>query len=338
MTDSQSKSVSVKTGTSLSEPGILPKLAQRISEDLDAHCVSIYDEGFRWHLGASVIGDECKRKLWYGFRWVDKKTEQGRMYRLFNRGHLEESRHIGWLRGMGFTVWDYDTTAPKKADGSTPQFRIQNKAKGHFGGSLDGIVQFPASYGITDYALLSCKTNGTGAGFNKVKNEPLEIAKPEHYTQECVYGESFGIEHVLYINANKNDDDLAIQVVKLDFELAKQMEVKAESVIFSQTPPARYSENPTILKCKSLCEFKDICHFNKPAVKNCRSCVNCSAINNAEFFCAKWNAQIPREEVSKGCPEWVSITAQAQALDEDRKRMTEAYNNDFLIETVPVPK
>jgi len=36
------------------------------------------------------------------------------------------------------------------------------------------------------------------------------------------------------------------------------METKAESIIFSQDPPAKLSENPNFTQCKSLCDFGDV--------------------------------------------------------------------------------
>ncbi len=291
----------------LNIPGMCSILSERIKTEIDEHTAKIYNDGFRWHLGASKIGEECKRALWYSFRWVGGKQPDGRMQRLFNRGHLEEKRHSEWLKGLGFTVWTHDESQTKE-DGTHPQLRIKNKCGGHLGGSLDGIVQFPEHYKIQGYAILESKTSGTGAGFNKLDKEGLALAKPQHYIQNSIYGADYGIEHVLYICANKNDDDLYVEVAKLDFNLAKNMEVKAESIIFSQDAPAKISENPTFFKCKNLCEFKDICHANKQAVKNCRSCVNCSAVDNAEFFCSKHNGIIPKPFVYEGCEGWLSIT------------------------------
>ena len=66
------------------------------------------DEGFRTHLGASLIGGECSRALWYGFRWATKPKFSGRILRLFNRGHLEEARFISLLLMIGCTVYQQD--------------------------------------------------------------------------------------------------------------------------------------------------------------------------------------------------------------------------------------
>ena len=36
------------------------------------------------HLGASIIGKDCERALWYDFRWVTRWAFTGRMLRLFD--------------------------------------------------------------------------------------------------------------------------------------------------------------------------------------------------------------------------------------------------------------
>lgn len=126
---------------------------------------------FRGHLGASMIGRKCSRELWYGFRWAAKPKFSGRLLRLFNRGHLEEFRFIGYLESLGFEVraysqrllyceeadsyaavdWDKEFDASFTDVSNQPahieiannlgveleQWRISD-ANGHFGGSLDG--------------------------------------------------------------------------------------------------------------------------------------------------------------------------------------------------------
>jgi hypothetical protein len=43
------------------------------------------DNGYRAHLGASLIGTECERAIWYSFRWATRARHTGRLLRL-NRG------------------------------------------------------------------------------------------------------------------------------------------------------------------------------------------------------------------------------------------------------------
>lgn len=61
----------------------------------------------RGHLGASAIGAKCARQIWYGFRWAWNEKHQGRMLRLFKRGHDEEFSFVSYLREAGAEVQDY---------------------------------------------------------------------------------------------------------------------------------------------------------------------------------------------------------------------------------------
>jgi len=341
------KSIDGKQAVDLNSPGVAKALAKRIKEDIDHYCTTEYDDGPRRHLGASLIGHECNRYLWYVFRWCLHEKHDGRQQRLFNRGHREEARFIEWLEGIGFKIWfenyegfayhaesdsycvldpneEADGLAERilpddaafrahinraKADGlEFPQYRISG-VNGHFGGSLDGIAKLPERYGIGEAVLLEFKTNGTGAGFNKLRSDGMPVAKPQHFAQTSTYGFKYGFRYVLYLNINKNDDDLYIEVAKLDHGLGAQMEIKAEQIIAAENAPARLSDNPTFYKC-GYCAMKGICHEKKAPERNCRSCSFAVPIENAEWFCLlpAHNATIPREFIPQGCGEYKAIT------------------------------
>ena len=57
-------------------------------------------DGFREHLGASLIGKSCERALWYDFRWVTRARFPGRILRLFETGQLEEARLVRNLQHL----------------------------------------------------------------------------------------------------------------------------------------------------------------------------------------------------------------------------------------------
>jgi len=345
----QTKQDAGRQNVELSSPGVSAALAKRILEDIDEYCVRTYDGGHRWHLGASLIGRECKRYLWYVFRWCLHEKTTGRQQRLFNRGHREEERFIEWLEGIGFKIWfeNYEGfayhaesdsyliakpgqeidplcefitpenpnfrahIARAKADGlEFPQYKISD-VNGHFGGSLDGICKFPERYGIEEPALLEFKTNGTGAGFNKLGESGMPVAKPEHFAQTSTYGKKYEFRYVVYLNINKNDDSLHIEVTKLDHKLGEQMISKAEQIILSQEAPPRLSDNPTFHKC-GYCAMKDICHKGAIPEKNCRSCKNARPVEGGEWFCDVHNGVIPREFVPQACPSYIPITAIAK--------------------------
>ena len=295
-----------KQAVSLDAPGVAKALAKRILEEIDEYCVRTYDGGHRSHLGASLIGRECKRYLWYVFRWCLHEKTTGRQQRLFNRGHREEARFIEWLEGIGFKVWFENRDEAPNEKGEYPQYRISD-VMGHFGGSLDGIAILPERYGIEEPVLLEFKTNGTGAGFNKLTDDGMPIAKPEHFAQTSTYGKKYNFRYCVYLNINKNDDSLHIEVVKLNHNLGEQMIMKAEQIIMSQTAPARLSDNPTFHKC-GYCHMKEVCHKGAVVEVNCRSCAFARPVENAEWFCEVHNGNIPKDFIAKACPSYKAIT------------------------------
>ena len=295
-----------KQSVNLDAPGVAKALAKRILEEIDEYCVRTYDGGHRSHLGASLIGRECKRYLWYVFRWCLHEKTTGRQQRLFNRGHREEARFIEWLEGIGFKVWFENRDEGPNEKGEFPQYRISD-VMGHFGGSLDGIAVLPERYGIAEPVLLEFKTNGTGAGFNKLADDGMPIAKPEHFAQTSTYGKKYNFRYCVYLNINKNDDSLHIEVVKLNHNLGEQMIMKAEQIIMSQTAPARLSDNPTFHKC-GYCHMKEVCHKGAVVEVNCRSCAFARPVENAEWFCEVHNGNIPKDFIAKACPSYKAIT------------------------------
>ena len=304
--ETPTKSDAGKQSVSLDAPGVAKALAKRILEEIDEYCVRTYDGGHRSHLGASLIGRECKRYLWYVFRWCLHEKTTGRQQRLFNRGHREEARFIEWLEGIGFKVWFENRDEGPNEKGEYPQYRISD-VMGHFGGSLDGIAILPERYGIAEPVLLEFKTNGTGAGFNKLADDGMPIAKPEHFAQTSTYGKKYNFRYCVYLNINKNDDSLHIEVVKLNHNLGEQMIMKAEQIIMSQTAPARLSDNPTFHKC-GYCHMKEVCHKGAVVEVNCRSCAFARPVENAEWFCEVHNGNIPKDFIAKACPSYKAIT------------------------------
>lgn len=270
----------------------LQKIADSVRAKIDTYCQTEYDDGFRSHLGASLIGHKCKRYLWFSFRWVYHHVHTGRMQRLFNRGHLEENRIEEWLKGSGYEVERFDSNGN--------QFRVSG-CNGHFGGSGDGFIVLPD----LGKCLLECKTSKDGAEFKSLFENGVEVMKPRHFTQMCVYGAKFGISFALYICVNKNNDELYIEVIELRPSVANEAEEKASEVIFSQTMPERQSETPTFWECK-LCDMVEVCFKNKKAEKNCRSCKNARPIDNGEWSCDIYGV-IPKQYIPQGCDNWKSI-------------------------------
>lgn len=268
------------------------KLEEIIEADIEAFCTQYYYQGHRKHLGASVMGEACLRKLFYMFRWVKDVKHEGRIQRIFNVGNEAEPRFITYLKGIGFEF----------IEPTDKQHRISG-CDGHYGGSLDGVAILPEKYKALDNGygiLVEFKTNNTGAGFNAVEKDGVAKAKPKHYAQMCQYGFKYNIEYALYLIENKNDSDITIKIVELDWTYGASLERKASEVIYSKTPPNRISDNPSYFDCK-YCDYVDVCHNGKPVEINCRSCKFAVPAPDKQWGCTRFNQLIPEDFISRGC-------------------------------------
>lgn len=288
----------------LSQNYVRKEVAEQIIKDIDDYAVRTYDDGPRTHLGASLIGAPCVRETWYSWRWMGGAKFDGRMQRLFNRGHREEDRFIEYIRGIGGEVWPHDPNTGK-------QFRV-SRVNGHFGGSLDGIVRLPLRYNCgTFLALGEFKTKGAGkdgkgAKFDELKEKGIMLTNPQHYDQMSTYGWNYNLELSVYFAVNKNDERLHVELVPLNFKRAAEVEGKAEYIIASQVPPPKIAQVPTFTKCK-YCNYKGICHFNEVPDKNCRSCQYAIPVADGQWFCSGWQRILTPEVIRAGCDQWTFI-------------------------------
>lgn len=241
------------------------------------------------------------RKLQYEYRWAKEANFEGRMYRLFNRGHREEPQLFEMLRGIGFEVWDTDPNTGK-------QYRFRSVA-GHYAGSLDAIAIAPERYGLgREPMLVSIKTAGTGSAFNKY-DDPMQIAQPKYWAQENAYGHGYSFDWALWLIVNKNDDSIRARFQRLDRKYGEQLEHKAAKIIFSREPLERISKSPAFKAC-TMCNYKGVCHKGEQLAKNCRSCKHSAAMTESapdgsgQWFCEAKGDIIPKEYIPSGCDQW----------------------------------
>lgn len=293
------------------------RLVMQIQADIDAFCKAEFEEDPRTHLGASIIGNDCRAYAWNTFRWLDFEDFSGRMLRLFNRGHEEEKRFVRWLEGIGFEVRETDPETGK-------QFRIVG-CKGHFGGSLDSMMKPPARYNIPAQWLIwlgEFKTHNEKSFAKLAGKKPnwsemdkpearkggagVQSSKPQHYRQMCSYGRAYGFEYGLYCAVNKETDELYFEIVKLDWRQADDLFRKAEGIVFAQSQPPKIAQSEAFFDCK-FCNFAGICHRGEVPTKNCRSCVNAVPVDNGEWHCNLFGNTIPKDFIPKGCDNWKAI-------------------------------
>lgn len=240
------------------------------------------DGGFRSHLGASMIGRECGREIWYGWRWARKAKHQARILRLFNRGHLEEARFIAMLLSIGCQVYQQD------ANGN--QYRISDVG-GHFGGSGDGIAIGIPDLPVGVQCLLEFKTHGE-TSFTKLKKSGVRVAKHEHYVQMCVYMKKMGLLYALYGAVNKNTDEVYMEIVHYDEMTAMQFLDRGRTIIMMRQAPERIPyASPSLFACK-YCDVQGICFGSEKMDVNCRTCHFAHAEEDGKWYCKSKDRQV----------------------------------------------
>lgn len=248
------------------------------------------ENGHREHLGASLVGTECERALWYSFRWASRARHTGRLLRLFETGQLAEARFVAELRRVGVTVLDVDPATGR-------QWTLRN-ASGHFGGSMDavgiGFPEAPKTWHVIEFKTHSEKS------FLALQRDGVAKAKPLHWAQMQAYMQLAGLDRALYLAVNKNTDELYQERVHHDAEAALRLLAKAERVIAAARPPARISDDPTWWQCR-LCSHHAVCHEGAAVERHCRSCLHATPIADGAWHCARHQHALAREDQQAGC-------------------------------------
>lgn len=289
------------------------------------------DNGWREHLGGSLIGRECSRQIWLSWRWALPVSFPGRILRLFDTGHREEPRLVADLRATGATVFDHNPV-------TGGQFRVSAHG-GHLGGSLDslllGIVEAPKSWHVGEFKTCNEKTYKQLTHDDPSK-AGVRNAKPEHFGQMQTYVglwnekvddirkrleggvELVGLEELvclkigkikrmLYLARCKNDDRIYSERVHFDRAIFEELKSKARRILETDEAPDRISEDPSFWKCK-WCDFQAVCQPNAPSAKipskNCRTCAFSSPVlegKGARWRCSRLDIPLSPESQFAAC-------------------------------------
>lgn len=280
------------------------KIAETMMVEIDEFCEASNDRRHSRRLGSSKIGESCSREIWYGFRWAKKdelgsaNRPAGRVIRLFNRGHREEPVLIQHLINIGCTM--------EEPPEGQEQFTFSS-CEDHAVTKLDMIGYLPPKFQVVEKVMFEFKTANQNS-FNAMKKNGIQVEQPKYWAQVCFSGRLTGLKYVLIVVVCKNDDDIHIEFHRIDEGYGEMLESKAMHIITSKEPPLKISQSATNFACK-FCTYKNICHYDEPVEKNCRSCVHATPGAEGKWLCTNpsflFNGQgymeIPEEVIHNGC-------------------------------------
>lgn len=247
------------------------------------------DRSRRTYLGASVLGDDCERKLFDNFRWLfPAEVFDGQKLSIFETGHRWEARLVEMVKAAGIDLHDVD---PETGE----QFAVRF-AGGHGGGHLDGeatkVPEAPVAVHVVEFKTHKDKS------FKDLMKKGVRESKPTHFAQMQTYMGLRSRTRALYLAVNKNDDSLYVERVEFDLVAFTKLMAKAERIVTTDRRP-ECSCPPYFLKAGYGCAAQpDI----MPA-RNCRTCLHATAHldGDARWSCSRWTKDLCVDEQRAGC-------------------------------------
>lgn len=237
----------------------------------------------RQYLGWSQIGRPCERELWLAFRWAFDSQFEGRMLRLFDTGHREETRVIHELREIGMKVVAIDPVTKKQVSVSS----LGGHFRGHLDAQVTGFFERPNDKHLMDVKTVKSKK------FDQLLKDGMKKMYPTYWAQAHGYMGKLGIKYGAYIFVCKDDDRIHIEFFDYDPAVFEKYEKRAERIIFADRMPPPISSDPTWYECK-MCSAHDLCHGSKLTKNvNCRTCAHSTAERDGTWSCANYGATIP---------------------------------------------
>ncbi|NZD50511.1 oxidoreductase [Rhizobium leguminosarum] len=259
---------------------------------------ALADQGDQWEsvgVPAGDIGVECDRAIWLSFRRASAPEEiDWQKRRIFERGNIEEERLLDLLRMVGIEVWG-------------EQDRVR-AAGGHLRGKIDGRALGLLEAAKTEH-IVECKSAKQEV-FNKVKKLGVKKGKPEHYATFQFYMHGLGIDRVLYLMTNKNDEEIHFERVELDMEYAMRSVARIERIINMPEPPSRLCSKRDDFR-GMFCRQAEVCWGEVRARVHCRTCIHATPLmdGNAGWDCSRWSKPLSLDEQDVGCPAHLFVPA-----------------------------
>jgi len=235
----------------------------------------------RGYLGMSSLGDECNRKLWYGFHFVSKQFISARTQRIFDLGHKFESIIIAELKEVGIQIYAIKDGQKIELTGIDDDQETLLGCFGHESGHTDG-----RGIGFPEFPKLECLVefkSMNAASFASVKKYGYQESHPVYYAQTQRYMREKKLTKVSFICINKNNSEYHIEFADYDKSVADDLARKGRTIIMSDAPPPKaYPEG--YFKCFN-CDHNKVCHLGFDPEKNCRTCDFVDIADNGEWHC-----------------------------------------------------
>lgn len=238
---------------------------------------------YRPYLGYSGLGGNCKRSIWYSFRWVDKNVISKKLEHIFSIGDWEENNLIALLESIGAKVHGQQTEVKGLA--------------GHVKGHIDCLISNLPFF--ENETLLGEFKTANDKSFKEFKQKGVQEKNRAYYFQMQAYMGHLKLNNACFIVRNKNDSNIYIEIVPFNQDTFDEIK-KIELYILSSDEPPEKIGGRAWFECK-WCHHLDVCHYFEKPIENCRTCRYGTIIDNGEWECERNSVKLSTIMQKEGC-------------------------------------
>ena len=233
----------------------------------------------RGYLGASLIGNECVRQVYYNYNGYPKEPFKSPTLMAFESGHRAEdltADRLRMVKGLKLhthrpdgSQWGFkeeykldspiDIIDPKT--GEVTGIQTHGVFAGHIDGVIEGLLQAPKNPHIWEHKDCNEK---------KFKQfEQLKMAHGEkdvlyhwnmnYYVQHQIYMHKFGMDRGYMTVSLAGCRDYSSCRTEYKPEWYAQYRERAEKIIKANNPPPKISSDKNFWLCR-FCDYNETCH------------------------------------------------------------------------------
>lgn len=199
------------------------------------------DRKTRDYIGASGIGAECLRQIWYEFKGTLAEAVPTKIRRTWAIGRHLEGLILDWLTEAGIEI-------AREWDG------LESEGMPFFKGHLDSVWIKKGKA----FAIIEIKT-AKDASFNIFFKKGVKSWNPQYYAQVQSYMGMSGIHSSYILVLNKDNSDIADELVTFDEAFYQALRTKAARIASATLAPPKINGSPLWYQCK-MCKFNKVCH------------------------------------------------------------------------------
>ena len=199
------------------------------------------DRQTRDYIGASGIGAECLRQIWYEFNGFQAESVPTKIRRTWAIGRHLESLILDWLTDAKIEI-------------ARTWVDLESEGMPFFKGHVDSVWIKKGK----PFAIIEIKT-AKDSSFNIFVKKGLRTWNPQYYAQIQSYMGMSGIHKAYILVLNKDNSEIADELVTFDEVFYQGLRGKAAMIANAEVAPPKINSSPLWFQCK-MCKYNKVCH------------------------------------------------------------------------------